>query len=43
MPIGAIILGAIILGEPITWGLMGGTVLVLVGVYIGAFARPGTG
>ena len=38
MPIVTIALGAILLAEPITVGLLGGAALIVAGVYLGAFA-----
>jgi drug/metabolite transporter (DMT)-like permease len=32
LPIVAVILGAIVLGEPVTWNLCAGTAIVLAGV-----------
>jgi drug/metabolite transporter (DMT)-like permease len=40
MPLPAIVGGALLLGEPITLGLIGGSGLILLGVYLGAFAPP---
>jgi len=40
MPLPAIVGGALLLGEQITIGLVGGSALILLGVYLGAFAPP---
>jgi drug/metabolite transporter (DMT)-like permease len=38
MPLVAIVGGAVLLGEPVTVALIGGSALILAGVYVGAFA-----
>jgi drug/metabolite transporter (DMT)-like permease len=40
-PIVTILLSAWLLGEPLTGGLFGGSLFVIVGVYLGALANPG--
>ena len=40
MPLPAAVGGALLLGEPITIGLVAGGALTMLGVYIGAFAPP---
>jgi len=42
LPIVAVILGAIVLSEPITWNLFIGTVLVLAGIALSSRPRRGT-
>jgi drug/metabolite transporter (DMT)-like permease len=39
-PLVAILLGALILGEPVGPEFLAGGALVLTGVYVGAFQRP---
>ena len=39
MPIVTVIAAAILLGEPFTPGLVLGGAIVLIGVYVGVFAR----
>jgi drug/metabolite transporter (DMT)-like permease len=40
MPLPAAVGGALVLGEPVTIGLVAGGALTMIGVYIGAFAPP---
>jgi drug/metabolite transporter (DMT)-like permease len=40
MPVVAVTLGAVMLDEPVTVGVIGGGAVVLVAVYIGALSRP---
>jgi len=40
MPVVAVVLGAVLAGEPITAEVVAGTVLVMLAVYVGAIRQP---
>jgi drug/metabolite transporter (DMT)-like permease len=40
-PLVTLVLAAIFLNEPLTWTIVAGALIVLAGVYVGAFLRKG--